>query len=412
MAQGCRFCSSECLSVLTCVQDTQVQRAPDTLRSMGEMKMKQLLFNITFGVSVGLLLFFCFNDVAAQTPQKEGCFDGNNRLINCGESFTTTYRGLVYDCRCNCSGQDVCTPRSQSGSSGAGLQGERQGDYVIQQREEDNAAKEAEKERQAQEQEAFTSNHENLMIGLKGGTAKGTPALKTSTTALPLKNSSNFQAIGLKTYDVKEKTIKAIKELNCSAYWGLQSARALQGKDEVTKNLEDKYTLARRYGEYSALAKDGQSLSGCPEVKIISIPDASPPVEENPQVQVYHSIIQKIEILVPKIIETQKEIEKTKQSLEDHKKASNENRKETEQLVSKMITTKDEMEKEKMIAKYEENNKEYDELKRAAEELEKEADQLNTEASKQGETVADAQKIYDDVQANPERAKELTGKVR
>jgi hypothetical protein len=195
MAQGCRFCSGKCLNGLTCVRDTQVQRAPDTLCSMGEMKMKQLLFIVTFGVSVGLLLFFCFNDADAQipspsAPQKEGCFDGNGRRLNCGETYAMTYKGVVYDCKCNCAGQDECTPKSQSGSSDAGLQGERQGDYVIQQREEDNSAIEAERERQIQEQERiekeqqdkFAKDHQALTKGLKGGTSTGGPALKTGTT--------------------------------------------------------------------------------------------------------------------------------------------------------------------------------------------------------------------------------------
>jgi hypothetical protein len=385
--------------------------------------MRQLRFIIPFGVSVTLLLIFSFKDANAQIPaasgpMKIGCANG----VNCGDTYTATYKGVVYDCKCNCSGQDECTPRSQSGSSGVGLQGERQGDYVIQQRE-DNAAIEAEAERLIKEQEkiekerqeTFARDHQELTKGLKGGTSTGTPALKTGTTILPLKGSSNSQAIGLKTYNAaaKEKTIKAIKELNCSAYWVLQSASAIsQGKNEVTKNLEDKYTLARRYSEYSALAKNGQSVSGCPEAKIINIPDVPPPVEENPQVQVYNSIIKKTEILVPKIIETQSEIKKTKQSLKDYKKASDDNRKETEQLVSKMITAQNGIEKEQMIAKYEKSNKEYDELEEQARELEKEATQLKTEADKEGETLADYQKIYDDVQANPERAKELAGKVR
>ena len=55
---------------------------------------------------------------------------------------------------------------------------------------------------------------------------------------------------------------------------------------------------------------------------------------------------------------------------------------------------------------------ERDALVKQALELDQEATQLNTKADKQGETVVDLQKIYDDVRANPERAKELAGKVR
>lgn len=287
---------------------------------------------------------------------------------------------------------------------------------------EDQAVIKAEQERQRQEQEkakkekqeAFEIRHKELMMCLKGGTATGVPVLKTGTTALPLKGSGNSQSIGLKQYDAaaKEKTIKAIKELNCSAHWGLKAASAaLDAKDEVTENLDDRYTLARKDGEYSAMAKDGKSVSGCPEVKI-SVPDVPPPVEANPQIQLYNYIIQQTEILVPDIIETQKEIEKTKQRLKDIEKEKYKNRQETEQLVSNLITTKNEEEKDKLTAKYEENNIKYDELEKQAREALKTANQLNTKADKQGEKVADLKKIYDDVQANPERAKELAGKVR
>jgi hypothetical protein len=221
MAQGCRFCSSECLSVLTCVKDKQVQRAPDTLIHWEKSKMRQLRFIITFVVYITLLLFFSFKDASAQapspsSPQKEGCFDGNGRRLNCGDSYAMTYKGVVYDCRCNCSGEDECTPRSQSGSSsGTRPQGERQGDYVIQQREEDNAAIEAERERQIQEQERiekeqqdkFAKDQQALTKGLKGGTSTGSPALKTGTTALPLKGYSNSSSIGLKTGNAPTKEV-------------------------------------------------------------------------------------------------------------------------------------------------------------------------------------------------------------
>jgi len=231
---------------------------------------------------------------------------------------------------------------------------------------------------------------------------------------LPLKGSGKSQSIGLKTYDAaaKEKTIKAIKELNCSAYWGLNSAKAaLDGKNEVTKNLDDKYTLARKYGEYSAMAKDGKTVSDCPEVKI-SVPDVPPPMEVNPQIQLYNYIIQQTRILVPDIIEIQQKIEDTKQRLKNIKKDIADKRQETKQLDKKIITTKNEETKDRLIAEKEEINIEQDELTKQAREVEKEATQLNTKADKQGKTVVDLQKIYDDVRANPERAKELAGKVR
>ncbi len=51
--------------------------------------------------------------------QKVGCFsmDGR-RSYKCGQSWTDSYKGVVYDCTCNCpsTGTD-CKPRARSGST-------------------------------------------------------------------------------------------------------------------------------------------------------------------------------------------------------------------------------------------------------------------------------------------------------
>jgi hypothetical protein len=179
--------------------------------------VKHLRLSFAFAVSAILLLVFCCKGADAQIPsasgpQKEGCANG----VRCGETFTTTDNGIIYDCRCNCSGQDDCTPRSSSGASVPGRQSE------------DNSAMEAEQERRQQEQEqkkqrkeqemfekakneAFTSDHENLMQGLKGrpsGPPSGAPGAPgalslhsgTGTTSLPLKDGhAGPPATGLKT---------------------------------------------------------------------------------------------------------------------------------------------------------------------------------------------------------------------
>src|SRR3989339_704394 len=56
----------------------------------------------------------------AQTPAKAGCYSVDGRTYHpCGQSWTDTYNGVVYDCACNCSsrGSD-CTPRSKSNTTG------------------------------------------------------------------------------------------------------------------------------------------------------------------------------------------------------------------------------------------------------------------------------------------------------
>jgi hypothetical protein len=259
------------------------------------------------------------------------------------------------------------------------------------------------------EKVAFDSGHNELMMGLKRGTATEVPGLKTGTTALPVIGSGNSQSIGLKPYDTaaKEKTIKALKELNGSVYWGLKAASAaLDAKDEVTKTLDDKWADARKYAENSGMAMSGTFVPGSPEFEV-RVPDVPPPVEANPQIQLYNYIVQQTKILVPDIIETQKAIEKTKQSSGNIKKDIADNRNETEQLVEKLLTTKNEEEKDKLKATYEEKNKEYDELTAQAKQADKEAGELDKKADKQRENYADLQKSNDAVQANPERAQEI-----
>jgi septal ring factor EnvC (AmiA/AmiB activator) len=175
--------------------------------------------------------------------------------------------------------------------------------------------------------------------------------------------------------------------------------------------LDDKWALARKYGQYSAMAEGGKSVSGCPEVPIY-VPDVTPSVEANPQIQIYNYIIQQTRTLVPEIIETQKEIKKTKQNLKEIKKDIAANRKETEQIVSKMIITKNEVEKDILKVKYKENNKEYDDLEEKAQEALKEAGDLNMKVDKQHEKVANLQEVDAAARANPERAKDFLENVR
>lgn len=274
-----------------------------------------------------------------------------------------------------------------------------------------NATSEAEQKAIKKRQEAFDRENNKLLMGLKGGTATGVPGLKTGTTSLPLKGSGNAQSIGLKTYDttVKEKTIKALKQLHGSVYWGLKAVNAaLDARDEVTGagNLDDKWALARRYAENSAQARSGSFVSGSPEFKV-SIPDVPPPVEANPQIQLYNYISQQTKKLVPDIIETQKAIEKTKQYSKDIEKKKHENRDEIEPIASKIITTNDPKEKAELVATYEEKNREYDELTTQTEELEQEAKGLKRQISYERETYAALQKSNDAAQANPDSAQEL-----
>ena len=90
----------------------------------------------------------------------------------------------------------------------------------------------------------------------------------------------------------KKETIKAIQELNCSAYWGVKAAgMALDGEDEV----------ARVYSEYSARAKADDSLLGkCPEISV-EIPPVGAPQPATFQKDFYQFIVEKADDLLPVI---------------------------------------------------------------------------------------------------------------
>jgi hypothetical protein len=58
----------------------------------------------------------------AQTPEILGCYSMDGKTFHrFGESWTETYNGVVYDCKCiRPSGTPVCTPRKQSNSASPG----------------------------------------------------------------------------------------------------------------------------------------------------------------------------------------------------------------------------------------------------------------------------------------------------
>jgi len=90
----------------------------------------------------------------------------------------------------------------------------------------------------------------------------------------------------------KKETIKAIQELNCSAYWVVKAAgMALDGKDE----------FARVYSEYSARAKADESLLGeCPGIRV-EIPPVGAPQPATFQKDFYQFIVGKADDLLPVI---------------------------------------------------------------------------------------------------------------
>jgi len=193
---------------------------------------------------------------------------------------------------------------------------------------------------------------------------------------------------------IKERTMKAVKELNCGAHWALNALDASRAGDAVT---------ARQYGEFSARAKGGNTASGCPEFRVF-VPDVPPPMEVNPQIRTYNYIIQQADILVPAIIETQKKIQDTKSRIEKTGKdivVRQDEIKYLEKNISNPIW-KDDPHIRKKEAEHE-----LDELEKLARELQKQADQLNRNADEQKGKRDDLKRMYDFVKENPQRADEL-----
>lgn len=349
------------------------------------------------------------------------CYSSDGKPKSKGISWIEHKDGVTYDCVCTGSGTQ-CTPQagpsgSVNSNSNSGAGGTSANTYS------ESSASQADLERRQaadkaqadiERQKDFETGLNVLRNSLKRGASTGTPVLKTGTTtssstSLPLKVSGNSQSPGLKADNstAKEKTIKALKELNCAAFWGLEYAVAvLKSRSTVTNNYEDKYTAARKYAENSAMAKDGKTVSGCPESKI-SVPDVPPPLETNPQIKVYNYIIEQTNTIVPAIIETQKKLEDSKRQLKKIEIEKKNNRKEIEQIVSTLITTKPGAEKTRLASEYKESNEKYDELSELAKQLDQESTQQNSDADKYVNKVNELQNIYTTMQANPERAKEF-----
>lgn len=80
--------------------------------------MKRRLMRVFTNVRlpIFLLLLLCSTDTLSGIVKSGCCPEGQN-CVQCNEPFTATKNGVEYDCTCNCSGSDNCTPRSQSGGS-------------------------------------------------------------------------------------------------------------------------------------------------------------------------------------------------------------------------------------------------------------------------------------------------------
>lgn len=108
------------------------------------------------------------------------------------------------------------------------------------------------------------------------------------------------------TFGNEGKTGNALRQLQCSAYWGLKAA-------EMTAPGGDP-ELARLYGEYSAQAKKGIFTSECPEMNV-NVPDVPAPQPAGGlQQEFYMFLLEETNQIIP-VINNLKERKKESQNI-------------------------------------------------------------------------------------------------
>jgi hypothetical protein len=281
-------------------------------------------------------------------------------------------------CRANGGGGNPGSqPAAVSGNAGTGA-------AIVNNSGADDVAR-AEAERKRREEE-----FKRQQVKLKGSLRTGA----SGNSTLGLKPSSNI---------IREQTIKRLKELNCSAFWGIQALNeALEIRNQVTPNLEDEYTRTRQYAGFSAAAKGGKSVQGCPEVKI-SVPDVPPPLASNPQIVLYDQLIEQEQELLTNIIDTNRTMRITAKWITEAEQETKSKVQELVRMSHKPNTPKNRAEKKKGEA-------ELTELMELALQAQREANELKQTADEQRNKVAELQTKLDVVSKDPDQAKNFLNK--
>lgn len=184
---------------------------------------------------------------------------------------------------------------------------------------------------------------------------------------------------GRGTTQTEKSQGKALTQLNCSAYWGIQAARSALAGPSNFKALDGPDEFARAFGEYSAQAAGTGTESACPEVKV-SIPEGPQPGADNLHPEMYEFIISEIDAAIPEI-----------RILQDRKK-----------FVENAIAVKQneikELEEKQLSAATPDEKAEIDNLMQEALNALKEAQTENAEATadleKQDQKLTALQKMY------------------
>jgi hypothetical protein len=205
--------------------------------------------------------------------------------------------------------------------------------------------------------------------------------------------------------ELRSRTAQSIKQLNCSAYYGLMAAEAaVYANIEIRKYLDDDLDFARNTAEISSAAKKGEWKEGmtCPEIKI-EVPEIPPPIEQNPQIRLFDSISNDLQAMIPEIISTKTQAKAVKDWQTEIKSDITRNRRDKAALDRKPNTTKNRTEKQK-------KDDEFDALIREAMAAESEAKNLQGKIDGYTEKVSKFQNVYDTVTKEPSRAKDFLPK--
>jgi hypothetical protein len=210
------------------------------LPSEGEksnMRLRKGLFSSALLIMPAISLFL--QSLTAQipgvpSPTKAGCFDTRNNLVRCGERFVAESQGTIYDCVCNCSGNNQCTPGSQSGNTQAGESSDIGGSENSAAVDEEAArARKAEETLEKERRENFERNHEALVISLKGsGTSK------TGTTSLNLKGLGNASNLSLKSSTAAAPLAAVTPEMRSELMTGVLVTIQVRGSSPSREGAE------------------------------------------------------------------------------------------------------------------------------------------------------------------------------
>lgn len=250
-------------------------------------------------------------------------------------------------------------------------------------------------EEQARREAAWNARKAELLKLLKKADDIEFPAIPKPTPQ-PTPNLAVYA-------ELRARTAQSIKQLNCSAYYGLMAAEAaLYANIEIRKYLDDDLEWSRGYAEKSLGVKKGQTDMNCPTVNV-EVPEIPPPIEQNPQIRLFDSMSNDLQVMIPEIISTKMQQKDIKDWQNEIKNDINRNRKEKAVLDRKPRTTKNKAEKQK-------KEDEFDALIREAMAAENEAKSLQGKIDGYQEKVANYQNIYDTVTKEPTRAKEFLPK--